>query len=36
MLRHGLRLDICSFGKLLNECATNAAMQLLATTSHQT
>src|SRR5436190_9725424 len=36
MVRHGLRLAICNLRKLLYECAANEAVQLLATTSHQT
>ena len=36
MVRHDLRLGICNLRKLLYECATDEAMQLLATTSHQT
>ena len=36
MVRHDLRLDICTFGKVLYECAANEGMQLPTTTSHQT
>src|SRR5262245_15162716 len=36
MVRNDLRLDFCGLRKVLNKRTANEAMQLLATTSHET